>query len=61
MPGWPLGDCLTPILALHCPRSTIANALLTSRRALSRRLLKFSGGSGDDYATFSASVTSPSC
>ena len=31
MPGWPLGDCLTPILALHCPRSTIANALLTSR------------------------------
>ena len=29
--------------------------------ALSRRLLKFSGGSGDDYATFSASVTSPSC
>ena len=31
------------------------------RTALSRRLLKFSGGSGDDYATFSASVTSPSC
>ena len=30
-------------------------------QALSRRLLKFSGGSGDDYATFSASVTSPSC
>ena len=28
---------------------------------LSRRLLKFSGGSGDDYATFSTSVTSPSC
>ena len=31
------------------------------QEALSRRLLKFSGGSGDDYATFSASVTSPSC
>ena len=28
---------------------------------MSRRLLKFSGGSVDDYATFSAAVTSPSC
>ena len=29
---------------------------------LPRSLLKFSGGSGDDYATFSASFpTSPSC
>ena len=28
---------------------------------LSRRLLKLSGGSVDDYATFSTSVTSPSC
>ena len=27
---------------------------------LSRRLLKFSGGSGDDYATFSTCVASPS-
>ena len=26
---------------------------VSSREALSRRLLKFSGGSGDDYATFS--------
>ena len=41
------------------------NVALLSKAAiyweLSRRLLKFSGGSGDDYATFSTSVTSPSC
>jgi L-alanine-DL-glutamate epimerase-like enolase superfamily enzyme len=29
--------------------------------AMSRRLLKFSGGSVDDYATFSTSTPSPSC
>ena len=34
---------------------------LAQRRELSRRLLKLSGGSVDDYATFSTSVTSPSC
>ena len=28
---------------------------------MSRRLLKFSGGSVDDYATFSTSTTRPSC
>jgi hypothetical protein len=30
-------------------------------RELPRRLLKFSGGSIDDYATFSSFFTSPSC
>ena len=30
-------------------------------RELSRRLLEFSGGSVDDYATFSTSVTRTSC
>ena len=29
--------------------------------AMSRRLLKFGGGSVDDYATFSTSTTKPSC
>jgi len=33
----------------------------TAAKELSRRLLKFSGGSVDSYATFSVSVTSPSC
>ena len=32
------------------------------RRGMSRRLLKFGGGSVDDYATFSTSgFTMPSC
>ena len=33
----------------------------TPTRAMSRRLLKFSGGSVDDYATFSTATASPSC
>jgi hypothetical protein len=35
--------------------------LSNSPLAMSRRLLKFSGGSVDDYATFSTSTASPSC
>ena len=35
--------------------------IVSTPRELSRRLLKLSGGSVDDYATFSTSVTSPSC
>ena len=40
---------------------TFLHALRDADSELSRRLLKFSGGLGDDYATFSTSVTSPSC
>ena len=38
-----------------------AQAILGYMLEMSRRLLKFSGGSVDDYATFSTSLTSPSC
>ena len=30
-------------------------------KAMSRRLLKFSDGSVDDYATFSTATVNPSC
>jgi hypothetical protein len=39
----------------------VVNVTFDAVLELSRRLLKFSGGSVDDYATFSVSVTSPSC
>lgn len=38
-----------------------AVAVTPRRTGMSRRLLKFGGGSVDDYATFSTSFTSPSC
>ena len=40
---------------------TVLTSASTAMGELSRRLLKLSGGSVDDYATFSTSVTSPSC
>jgi hypothetical protein len=45
------------------PRSAAKgyNHLLGVVRAMSRRLLKFSGGSVDDYATFSTTSAIPSC
>ena len=44
-------------------RDERAGLILLARRkeGMSRRLLKFSGGSGDDYATFSTAFTNPSC
>ena len=43
-------------------RSKAAKPREVARRGMSRPLLKFSGDSVDDYATFSASfTTSPSC
>jgi alkylation response protein AidB-like acyl-CoA dehydrogenase len=45
-------------------RLTARKSFVTSAghaEAMSRRLLKFSGGSVDDYATFSTSTASPSC
>jgi hypothetical protein len=44
-------------LAIAVAVEAVSNRLL----AMSRRLLKFSGGSVDDYATFSTSTTRPSC
>ena len=38
-----------------------ARSTAPARWAMSRRLLKFTGGSVDDYATLSTPTLSPSC
>jgi len=44
------------------PGGTNGKRIASGLGGMSRRLLKFSGGSVDDYATFSApGLTSPSC
>jgi len=46
--------------SVHGDRNVEVFSQRQIRLAMSRRLLKFSGGSVDDYATFSTSTASPS-
>ena len=54
-------DKLVDLLVKNASAELTTYYYYTILRAMSRRLLKFNGGSVDDYATLSTPTLSPSC